>query len=786
MIVQLSANEPSRNNIQLRSLGWDWPAALLLLACVLLASGRLVVTQATDHLFLVSFLAIIGCLAALALGRSRFSAWLSASFGLLYGAFFVPWQLGLAFFADREWAVRLGNLAGRLEFAIGQFASGENVEDPLLFVTAMAILFWLFGLNAGYRLARRGDIWGALMPFGFAALVVQSYDTREAWRAWLLALFLLCLLLLLARLQLLKQRKAWETSRTYVPFELDGSLSTLALASAAVLVLFAWATPALASSLDSVESFWSTITSPWRAVREELNRALFSLQGDPFHTSNVFGERFLLGRGIPQSPEILFTVQIIQQDQIPLRYYWRDRVYDHYENGNWTGSYDGLEVWGDSNQTDAVLGRSSTEFLFTVQTDTVLLHSASQPMVLNRSAELSFAPNEDGTQDLDALFARSPVLPGESYDVVASIAVPTANQLREAGLNYPAWVTERYLQLPADFSPQMQTLAQTLTEDLSTPYDKTVAITNYLRSELEYVDRMPVPPFDRDPIEGALFEQKQGFCNYYASAEVLMLRSLGTPARLAVGYAHGERENIGGRIQYTVRERDAHAWPEVYFPDIGWVEFEPTANQDPLIRPLINPEVTDELEHPIRPEEEIPTPEAQAPVSPTADELLAQQEARNFVPSLLFLAALLALVAEVLWRRYRAGGGLALAAIAERGLIRFDIQPPHMLKRAARLSELPPLTRAFMQINAALSWLGQPPKAGDTPAQRAASLAACLPALSDEILTLGRDYQARLYSRSRVSRDGRSLRTMNRIRWAARREQIRAWFGNLVNSRQKK
>ena len=782
MIVQLSANETEKNNPRPQILSWDWPAAILLLVCVLLGSGRLVITQASDHLILVSFLAILGSIAGLTLGRSRFSAWTSALFGFLYGAFFIPWQIGLAFLSDQAWSARLRDLLGQLGFAINQFAGGKNVEDPILFITVMAILFWIFGINAGYRLARRGDLWGALIPFGFAALVVQTYDFRDGWKAWFLALFLLCLLLLLARVQFIKQRQGWEKTRTYIPLELSGSLGGLAFATAGLLVLFAWVTPALASSLDSAESFWSTVTSPWRAIRDELNRALFSLQGEPMRFANAFGERFVLGRGIPQSPDILFTVQIIHQDQIPLRYYWQDRVYDHYEDGNWTSSYEGLEVWDNENadQLADYQGRTNTQLLFTAQDSLVLLHSAPQPVALNRTAKVSFASNEDGSQDVAALFAASPVLAGESYDSTASIAVPTANQLHEAGLDYPQWVTDRYLQLPADFSPRIVELAQTLTEDLSTPYDKAVAITNYLRGELEYVDRMPLAPFDRDPIEWALFDQKQGFCNYYASAEVLILRSLGIPARLAVGYAHGERENKAGRIQYTVRVRDAHAWPEVYFPGTGWVEFEPTANQDPLIRPLINPEQsTEDQEHPIRPEE-LPTPEIQQPQTPSSEEFLAQEEARNFLPSMLFLAALLALAAAFLFRRYRAEGGLTLAVLAERGFARFDIHPPKALVQMARLSELSPIARAYMQINLTLGWLGLPPNIGDTPEQRAAALAARLPGLKDEILALSRDYQSRLYSRNKVSHDERSLLIMRRIRWAARIMKFHNWVDRTI------
>src|SRR5687767_15979497 len=71
---------------------------------------------------------------------------------------------------------------------------------------------------------------------------------------------------------------------------------------------------------------------------------------------------------------------------------------------------------------------------------------------------------------------------------------------------------------------------------------------------------------------------------YSASAEVLMLRTLGIPARMAVGFAQGTYDEE--RDRYIVARLNAHAWPEVYFPGIGWVEFEPTGNQNPLSRPV--------------------------------------------------------------------------------------------------------------------------------------------------------------------------------------------------------
>ena len=94
---------------------------------------------------------------------------------------------------------------------------------------------------------------------------------------------------------------------------------------------------------------------------------------------------------------------------------------------------------------------------------------------------------------------------------------------------------------------------------METPYDKAAAITAFLRQEISYQAVLDPAPKGVDPVLWVLFDYKKGFCNYYASAEVLMLRSLGIPTRLAVGFAQGQFDP-NFRI-YTVKKRDAHAWP---------------------------------------------------------------------------------------------------------------------------------------------------------------------------------------------------------------------------------
>ena len=100
---------------------------------------------------------------------------------------------------------------------------------------------------------------------------------------------------------------------------------------------------------------------------------------------------------------------------------------------------------------------------------------------------------------------------------------------------------------------------------------------------MTYQTTLPKVPDDVDPVEWFLFDNKAGFCNYFASSDVLMLRSLGIPARLAAGYAQGEWNKDTGA--YTVLSGDYHAWPEVFFPGIGWIPFEPTAAQPALQYP---------------------------------------------------------------------------------------------------------------------------------------------------------------------------------------------------------
>ncbi len=165
------------------------------------------------------------------------------------------------------------------------------------------------------------------------------------------------------------------------------------------------------------------------------------------------------------------------------------------------------------------------------------------------------------------------LVPPRSYETVGSVSTASPGDLRVAVGDYPTHVTDRYLQLPDSFPRSIRKLAVELASGSDNAYDIAVALEAYL-SSLRYSTEIVAPPPGYDAVEWFIVEQHVGFCQYFASAMATMLRSLGIPARLVVGFAPGEWDSE--RDVWVVRAENYHAWPEVYFPGYGWVEFEPT------------------------------------------------------------------------------------------------------------------------------------------------------------------------------------------------------------------
>jgi len=753
---------------------WDWPAVLLLIAAIYVAATRLNATHWTEELNVVQTISLVGVIAGLALGKSTFSPALVRIFAFVYGAFTIFWQLGLTIGTGVLWPERMMSMGNRLLIILDQIFQQKPVTDNLFFDLLMGFLFWTLSVYAGYSLTRHGNAWRAIIPAGITMIVVHTYDPYLAIRTWFLAGFIFLSLFLIARMHFIHLKYRWKNEGTYLPPYVSIDSLRLGLLTTVILVLFAWTVPAIASAVPQAEQIWLNATRPWMDVRNQLSNVFYSLQASVGVVTDFYGDNLPLGRGNPLSDTTIMSIEAPPRPASNARYYWRSRVYDTYEEG-WSSTLPAVDFVSPDEfnlNLPEYDNRATSTFNITTVFPIQNLQTPAQPVWVSRPANAHFAVNSDGSIDLSHLKADPVLMSGDTYRVEASLTTASQKELREAGTDYPSWITARYLQLPDTITPRTIELAESIAANLENPYDVTQAVTDFLRTSLKYSDTVPGAPAGQEPIDWVLFEHKQAFCNYYASAEIVMLRSLGIPARMAVGYAEGERSSIGGidsiptlgpdgqnipldiQIEgdiFTVRHKDAHAWPEVYFPNFGWVEFEPTVSQQPIIRPIgLLPDSSGQDAQP--PDFEELRDRANQRFNELSDQ---EPPSRNLniagmqidpTPIYISLAAVSVIAFILLIRSVRNRRGTPpLPVQLESGLERVGLQSPKILLRWARYARLSPLARAYNELNRALSRLGEPAVISDTPSERADGLVQLLPISENPVQAVIIPYQNSIY-----------------------------------------
>ena len=162
------------------------------------------------------------------------------------------------------------------------------------------------------------------------------------------------------------------------------------------------------------------------------------------------------------------------------------------------------------------------------------------------------------------------------YEATSLVPGVRASALRAAPPLTSAQEGNPYLQLPR-LDPRIKKLAEQVTAGTTNEFDRAASIERYLKTRYGYTLDLKLPP-GNDPLPYFLFERRAGHCEYFASAMTVMLRTLGIPARYATGFLPGEYNDVGS--DYIIRASDAHAWVEAYFPEYGWITFDPTPPAD--------------------------------------------------------------------------------------------------------------------------------------------------------------------------------------------------------------
>jgi protein-glutamine gamma-glutamyltransferase len=266
--------------------------------------------------------------------------------------------------------------------------------------------------------------------------------------------------------------------------------------------------------------------------------------------------------------------------------YWRSHAYDAYDGRTWTQSdtsVERIERFGPIFELEDRFWLNDDYF---VQTFYIMQPMPNLIFTGGRPVHLYLAAEEIALDKTGGIRVGQSLEPGMIYSVMSIRQDYSPDDLRNSGGLVPPEVMLRYLQLPETVTDRTRALAEEITQGLETPYDKVIAVRDYLMANFPY-DYFPPPQApETDAVDQFLFVDKRGICEHFVSAMVVMLRSLNIPARLVAGYGSGDYNPFTN--YYEVRANDAHAWVEVYFPGRGWVPFDPTPgwSGDPQTGPV--------------------------------------------------------------------------------------------------------------------------------------------------------------------------------------------------------
>ena len=455
---------------------------------------------------------------------------------------------------------------------LGQFRA-ETLPGRLVLSVLYGLLVWHAAAWLMWSIGRgRRALSGVLA----CALPLAINIVAAGRAASLPMLFTVCGVIVIARTAYLDQTRRWDARRIGYP-ELVGEDWTysVVIIAVAVLLLAGLTTPEWQAGLQRfLDSFKPPVVSV-QPIAPGSPAQPGALPGSFVPDLAVVGEPIP-----PDSSATLFWVKLDEAaprrgaDGQPLPpervHYWRGGIFGAYTGRGW-GTLVPSEPLVPSDGPLSATGPITLGRYALRQSFNLIAPHADQLFAVNNpltsTARLRWLANDDSAVLRDT---RS------VYTVTSWATAATVNQLAADHTQYPASIRETFLQVPA-VPQRVRDLADALTANADSAYGKAVLIQNYLRTTYRYRLDVPPPPAGRDVVDYFLFDAPGGFCSYFASAMVVLLRLEGVPARIVSGYAMGEYDFA--QQAYRVPASAAHAWVEVYFPAYGWVEFEPTTSQ---------------------------------------------------------------------------------------------------------------------------------------------------------------------------------------------------------------
>ncbi|MBI9048035.1 MAG: transglutaminase domain-containing protein [Anaerolineaceae bacterium] len=486
----------------------------------------------------------------------------------------IPQVRGLTFY---EWVTQLNwqffLFEGRVSGWFAQRLLREMISDPgwsavVLIFELWICVSWFIWVSRRYK-----KIWIAVVPM-LALLAHNIYQSHSS--SFSLLVFLFIVLALYAKQYYQTKRNQWDDSHMDYPDSLWQDWLMAAFMIAAIALSIANYAPEVATpeGWQRINEWVEEIrtTSKEDGILEKPGEGTRSDYSDYTRPSTVHvvsgPDVNHVGSPLPQNDRLAMWIRVAD----PTPRHWRTEVYSIYTGSGWEAAEHSEEdVPSLENPIEVQLGYKLLKQYFNLRGEyDGQLFAAAEPVQVNTEEVRLIPILPDGSTLLRGNVTR--------YEVVSLVPNVSAENLRSSRAEIPEEILVQYLQLPDTMPERVVTFTQNLVEGQENSLDKIVTIQNYLRETVPYDLNTPMPAEGQDVVDYFLFEAPSGFCTYYASSMVVMLRVLDIPARVVTGYASGTYILEQGVFQ--VPGNLAHAWVEVYFPEFGWIPFEPTPSQD--------------------------------------------------------------------------------------------------------------------------------------------------------------------------------------------------------------
>lgn len=554
-----------------------------------------------SHTTILWIMTALGLLCGLAVSKSR----VLPQAVLHLGACLIGFSLAALLTSALAYQTTFSTLFASLRAVIvGGSLLANPLNSEMVFLFYLSFLCFFLGYFGSWLIYHAHLPWLVALVYISIMLVNLNYVTTRDF-SFLIVILVTPLILLIARTHLASQIVQWKHDGLYTD---QGWLSGIATRFLRITALFlllilplSWFLPILNQPSSGV-TFWNGLDNAWA----NLSHGNFSALSDP---NSLFGpyqppvdffsnQLTITGNvKLPNGPVLSYTSSTPTQGQ-----YLEAFTFDQFDGHTWTSLLTGQNQDFPANSsipqdvpyaTTAPLSTSITIIQPPGGTKSYIF-APLQPSSFNVPVTLL----RDSTGAFTSAWTQTnPLSSNEQYTVTSNVPIVSTSDLTaiplpaddvtpwEADSNYGTLLTH-YLQTPDNLSSIVKITAQNWTSNAHNAGEAVYDLQNHLRDTtiFRYSLQNPPVPSNIDAVTW-LLQTHQGYCTYYATAMAVMARLIGLPARVANGFSMGHYD--AQKKTWTVDGTDAHSWVQIYFPNHGWLNFDPTPgfaipNQPPL------------------------------------------------------------------------------------------------------------------------------------------------------------------------------------------------------------